>query len=541
MLTNLKIRTRLFGLLGFLLLITIAVGALGLDGTRRSNAALESVYSDRLLPLLPLKTISDAYAKVIETAHKVELSDVTPDHALVSVDSLLGVIEHAWAVELGSKQSDEEQALVTKAEQQMADARASIDRLRGNLRSRDVQGVSRWLVEDSYRALNPVTESIDLIRATQVEETRQEHERSVARYRTTRNLILGATLLGALAALGSGTLIIRDIVSALKQVERTAERIAAGDLVNLDTVNGRHDELGNVQRAMHRMVGNLSGLIGEVRRSGIQVNTSTTEISATSRQQQTTASEVASTTLEIGATAREISATSKELVRTMDDLMASAEAMTALAGNGRQGLARMETTMQQITEATSGINARFAVLNDRAANINTVVTTIAKVADRTNLLSLNAAIEAEKAGEYGRGFAVVATEIRRLADQTADATTDIEQMVREIQGAISAGVMGTDKFSEEVRRAVQSVGEVSTQLAEIIQQVQLVTPRFEAIVEGMQSQSDGAQQISEALEQLGEASQQTVESLVQSTQALEQLNDAARGLQSGVSRFKLAN
>ncbi|MEO5510100.1 MAG: methyl-accepting chemotaxis protein, partial [Longimicrobiales bacterium] len=199
----------------------------------------------------------------------------------------------------------------------------------------------------------------------------------------------------------------------------------------------------------------------------------------------------------------------------------------------------MEASMGQITEATAAINTRFAVLNDRAANINTVVTTIAKVADRTNLLSLNAAIEAEKAGEYGRGFAVVATEIRRLADQTADATTDIEQMVREIQSAISAGVMGTDKFSEEVRRAVEAVGDVSGQLSEIIQQVQAVTPRFESVVDGMQSQSEGAQQISEALSQLGEASQQTVESLVQSTEAIEQLNEAARRLQAGVSRVKL--
>ena len=82
------------------------------------------------------------------------------------------------------------------------------------------------------------------------------------------------------------------------------------------------------------------------------------------------------------------------------------------------------------------------------------------MADQTNLLSLNAAIEAEKAGEYGRGFVVVATEIRRLADQTAVATYDIEQMVREIQSSVSAGVMGMDKFSEEVRRGMADMQQV---------------------------------------------------------------------------------
>ena len=167
------------------------------------------------------------------------------------------------------------------------------------------------------------------------------------------------------------------------------------------------------------------------------------------------------------------------------------------------------------------------------------MTTITKVADQTNLLSLNAAIEAEKAGEYGRGFAVVATEIRRLADQTAVATYDIEQMVKEIQSAVSAGVMGMDKFSEEVRRGMQDVQQIGGQLTEIIQQVQALAPRCEAVNEGMQAQATGAEQITQALAQLSEAAQQTVESLRQSGQAIDGLNQAAIGMRSGVSRFKL--
>jgi methyl-accepting chemotaxis protein WspA len=199
----------------------------------------------------------------------------------------------------------------------------------------------------------------------------------------------------------------------------------------------------------------------------------------------------------------------------------------------------MEETMQQIMSAGASINAKLAVLNEKAGNINQVVTTITKVADQTNLLSLNAAIEAEKAGDYGRGFAVVATEIRRLADQTAVATYDIEQMVKEMLSAVSAGVMGMDKFSEEVRRGVAEVHQVGAQLGQIIQQVQALTPRFDVVGEGMQAQSTGAQQISDALAQLGEAVRQTVESLRQSTEAINQLNGASQGLKAGVEKFKL--
>src|SRR4029077_12542563 len=146
-------------------------------------------------------------------------------------------------------------------------------------------------------------------------------------------------------------------------------------------------------------------------------------------------------------------------------------------------------------------------------NINLVVSTITKVADQTNLLSINAAIEAEKAGEYGRGFLVVAREIRRLADQTAVATLDIESMVRHMQDAVSAGVMQMDKFSGEVRQGLGRIQEIHGQTGQIIAEVQSLTALFEAVNEGMHQQSIGAQQISEAMSQMTESSRQTASSL----------------------------
>jgi methyl-accepting chemotaxis protein WspA len=253
------------------------------------------------------------------------------------------------------------------------------------------------------------------------------------------------------------------------------------------------------------------------------------------QQQLSTANEIAATTAEIGATSKQISVTSKELVRTMKAVAEVAERTTALASSGQAGLTRMKGTVQQIVEASASIQSRLEVLSEKAGNIGTVITTIIKVADQTNLLSLNAAIEAEKAGDHGRGFAVVATEIRRLADQTAGATGDIEQTVKEIQSAVAAGVMGMDKFSEEVRRGVEVVQQVSEELSQIIQQVQTLAPNFETVSEGMQSQSLGAQQISDSLSQLSEAAKQTVDSLHRSNRSVEQLNQVARMLHKNES------
>jgi methyl-accepting chemotaxis protein WspA len=317
------------------------------------------------------------------------------------------------------------------------------------------------------------------------------------------------------------------------------DAVRQGDFTQRMTII-RQDELGELGEGFNRMADQVMELVGQVQRSGIRVSTSMTEIAATSKQQQATASEVAATTTEIGATSREIAATSKELVRTMSDVTTVSEHAAELASGGQAELAHMEDAMSQVMEAASSINAKLAVLNDKAGDINQVVTTITKIADQTNLLSLNAAIEAEKAGEYGRGFAVVSSEIRRLADQTAVATYDIEQMVKEIQSAVSASVMGMDKFSEQVRRGLNDVQQVGGKLSEIITQVQTLAPRFETVSESMQAQSTGAEQISEALVQLTEATQQTVESLRQSSDAIEELNRVSGNLHGSIARFKLS-
>lgn len=345
-------------------------------------------------------------------------------------------------------------------------------------------------------------------------------------------------VLAIIAAAICGLLLMRAITAPMQRIVHALDKLSSGDLsvrMNLE----RKDEFGAVETGFNEMMGELTSLVSQAQRSSVQVTTSVTEIAATSKQQQATATETAATTTEIGATSREIAATSRDLVRTMTEVTSAADQASILAGSGQQGLARMEETMHQVMGAADLVNNKLAILNEKAGNINQVVVTIVKVADQTNLLSLNAAIEAEKAGEYGRGFAVVATEVRRLADQTAVATYDIEQMVREIQSAVSAGVMGMDKFSEEVRRGMFEVQQVGEQLSQIIHQVQALAPRVLMVNEGMQAQATGAEQINHALAQLGDASSQTVESLRQASFAIDELSQVASGLRGGVSRFKV--
>ena len=330
-----------------------------------------------------------------------------------------------------------------------------------------------------------------------------------------------------------------DLEGKISLLHETVQQIAKGNLSAEVMAFSGDEGIDKLASGIQSMIDSLNKLVSQVQQSGIQVTSSSTEIAATAREQEATVTEQAAATNQIMATATQISATSRELASTMHEVAEVADKTTISANDGQDALANMENTMMQMNNATASITSKLAVLSEKAANINTVVTTITKVADQTNLLSLNAAIEAEKAGEYGLGFAVVATEIRRLADQTAVATWDIEQMVKEMQSAVSAGVMGMDKFSEEVTRGVDEVRQIGGQLAQIIEEVQTLTPRFDAVNEGMQSQSHGAQQISDGMVQLNEATQQTVISLKQSSTSIESLKNAAQKLQNGVSQFRV--
>ncbi|AZQ54503.1 methyl-accepting chemotaxis protein [Burkholderia cenocepacia] len=354
----------------------------------------------------------------------------------------------------------------------------------------------------------------------------------------TEVVLVGALTITLLSALGLGYLLYRSVTVPMARLVEVHDVMRTGNLTHRLDLR-RRDEFGTLETGFNRMADELTELVSRAQQSSMQVTTSVAEIAATSREQQATANETAATTTEIGATSREIFATSRDLLRTMNEVAGVAEQSATLAGVSQSGLTRMGETMRSVMDAAGSVNAKLAILNEKALNINQVVATITKVADQTNLLSLNAAIEAEKAGEYGRGFAVVATEIRRLADQTAVATYDIEQTVKEIQSAVSAGVMGMDKFSEEVRRGMLDVQQVGGQLSQIIAEVQTLAPRFQMVNEGMQTQANGAEQITQALSQLSEAAQQTAESLRQSSQAIDDLTLVANQLRTSVSRFKV--
>ena len=365
--------------------------------------------------------------------------------------------------------------------------------------------------------------------------------------RTIRNL----NLMVGLAAILLTTLVLlmlsRSITHTITDLAGVAGLITRGRLAEarqaIAQINRRRrpprDETGQLWHSMSAMANSLNSLVGQVQQSSVQLVSTATEIEAAAREQASVIANFGASTTQVVTASRQISTTSQELSQTMETVKNVAEGTVTLADTGRAGLTGMESSIRQLVKAAASISDKLAAINAKAGTISGVVTTITKVADQTNLLSLNAAIEAEKAGQYGQGFAVVAREIRRLADQTAVATLDIEHMVKEMQSAVAAGVTAMDKFSGEVSRGTQTVETISRPLAGIITQVKDLAPKFETVNDGMHAQSQGAQQISQALTQVSTGAVKTAESLRQFNEATAQLRNAAQRLQAEVAKFKV--
>ena len=354
-----------------------------------------------------------------------------------------------------------------------------------------------------------------------------------------QRIVVAFLLAGTVLAVSAIVLwLARTITRPIREAALVTDRVASGDLTV--TCSGKAPgEAGLLLHAIGKMIQDLRSLIGKIQRSSITLLSTATEIAATSRQQEQAVYDYSASTNQAAAAVNEISATGQELLKTMTEVNQLASQTSRMATTGQQGLASMDQTMRQLAESTGSISSKLSVISERAANINMVVTTITKVADQTNLLSINAAIEAEKAGEYGLGFLVVAREIRRLADMTAVSTLDIERMVKEMQYSVSAGVMEMDKFSEQVRKVVGEVGQIGEQFGHIISGAQGLDQRFGQVTEGMRVQSQGADQIREAMSRLSEAANQTSVSIREFNKATERLREAVGGLKEEVSGFTL--
>jgi methyl-accepting chemotaxis protein WspA len=245
-----------------------------------------------------------------------------------------------------------------------------------------------------------------------------------------------------------------------------------------------------------------------------------------------------STTQSTSAATRQIAATSAELARTTGIMAVAAEKTNADVSAGKTGLDRIGASVASLLEANQQIVAKISIINDRVTQINSMADTIGRVTEQTNLLSLNAAIEAEKAGQFGLGFGVVASEIRRLADQSAVSTEEIEGLLREVRRSVDAGVMEMDRFRGRLGETVADVASIQLQLGGMIGHVQTLLPLLEQIRSSFGQQDSGVQQINDSMLALNAKATATVETLDRARDNRLRVEESGRRLRQLVEQMK---
>ena len=333
-------------------------------------------------------------------------------------------------------------------------------------------------------------------------------------------------------------LLNRIITKPLGLLEHAMTRAAEGDL-STEVHYESEDEIGVIIKAQRKMRKGLVELITQFKLTAEQVASAATEIASAAEQSASGAGEQESQAGEVSSSIEQMAATIVESSQNASSATESARNAAEVAGEGGHIVQQTIEGMQAIAESVKASSATIAELGKRSDEIGEIIGVIDDIADQTNLLALNAAIEAARAGEQGRGFAVVADEVRKLAERTTKATAEIAGMIKGIQEDTSGAVASMEEGTTQVEAGMELAVKAGDSLTSIVSVVSEVQKMIEQIATASDEQSAAAEQISGNGGNIASVSKQSAESAEQMAATAEQLNRQTDNLNGLVSRFKL--
>ena len=540
-LTSLTIRTKLFVLIAFASLIMLVISATGLWSTYSTQQAAESIYKDRLVAiqifndirnhqnqirmrLLRARLETDAFEIMTQT-DKVRTSIFKIEQLLETYNKYKPVGEEKKLLDdfVAERKNFGVNGVLPMIDLLQAEKFSDVDKLRR---------------ETMDPAFNKVSDAIDVLVAYQTSIAQQQFERTVKQASVLRIVALATVGFGVLLAILMGTIIGRSINRGVSALEKGASKLAEGDLTAKVPTTG-NDELARVGASFNLMAQNISDLIGQVNAACSVVNqnanalsTSAAQVSESSRQQSQRATEAAGSVEQFNSAFKEIAATSENIVSAVNKARDLSKHGDQVVANVTQGITRVAKTVNESAEV-------IADLGQRSNQIGQILAVIKDIADQTNLLALNAAIEAARAGEQGRGFAVVADEVRKLAERTTAATSEISIMVGGIQEDTGRAVVSMRQSSSDVHEGVTLANQAGQALQDIASSVQQVAEMMGQIANATHAQSGVSEALTLTVEEIARMADENSHAIEHAASASQEMVSCSANLQHIVGRFSL--
>ena len=551
MLNNLNVGPRLFILTAIMAAFMVIIGVIGLNGMADNVRSLNTVYEDRAIPLADLGKISHIestnYSDILrglQHSPNNELSKLH-DHPITEhiqrVEANQAIIDKLWEKYMATYLTPEEKELAAAfAEKRKAYEAEVLQPMLQSLKNNDysIDTTSRFLKANRTR-YKPMTDSLDALIELQVRVAKEEFEHANRSYSTIRTV----SILSIVGGLGLGLLlawwIIRSVTGPLNQMRATMITVEKnGDFTQRIPVSST-DEVGQTAKSFNELMATLQQAFSQVLDNVDQVSGSAQTLSGSSSQVATSSGYQSEATASMAAAVEQMTVSINHVSDSAREALEISQKTGALSNQGGNIIHSAVREMTQIAETVRQTSQTIEDLGQHSNQISTIVQVIKDVADQTNLLALNAAIEAARAGEQGRGFAVVADEVRKLAERTTKATEEITQMIAAMQASSEQAVAIMGNAVTQVTSGVTLAEQAGKSIDQIKAGADQVVHVVNDISAALAEQSTASNDIAGQVEKVAQMTEENSAAAAETSGAANHLEQLAADMQATVSRFKI--
>jgi methyl-accepting chemotaxis protein len=538
---NLKLSTKLMAGFAATLAAAFAVGYSGLSGIHTVNESADRLYTNETVPIGEIGRIAKDFQRIRANISFLLLATAKEEvehdqQVVISLTKEMDTLNTAFSNTISSQEMQDVFNRYLRARSSFLPLQERI--MATAMAGRKDEAKSLFMVGDARTSAHEMESTIDRL----MDLKRQSGEASIQKNRaTTTTATLTVVLFflsGLVIAVTLAVIITRSLKRSLGELVRSAEAIAHGDLT-VTVVRRSDDETGLLAGAFAQMTTNLRDTLKSLADVSAAVSNASSEISSSTEQMAAGAQEQTSQAGEVASAVEEMT---KTIVENSRNAMSTAETATKAKNAAEEGGKVVHETilgMKRIADAVHGSALTVKALGTSSDQIGEIISVIDDIADQTNLLALNAAIEAARAGEQGRGFAVVADEVRKLAERTTRATKEIAGMIKKIQADTAGAVSSMEKGTKEVTAGIALADRAGASLTEIVGGAQIVTDMVSQIAAASEEQSSASEQISKNVEAISLVTGETAAGTQQIAKAAGNLNHLTGTLQEILAKFSL--